>query len=708
MSVLAKIRSHAGWLVAAIGLALFSFVIGDVFTSGKSFFGSNDKNVGEVAGKSIAIRDFEAKVQEATDRQKKKNPEAAMDDYTKDMIVDQVWNQTLNEIILNKEYEKLGITVSDDELYEMMLGPNPHPYVVRIFTDPKTGQIVDQFKDPRTGGLNMAKVLEFNQQMNPEQETFWVGLENDIRRSTIAQKYISLIKKSFYITSSQIKREYAEDNKVFKLKYVAKKYASLPDSSVSVTDEDLKNYYTVHQNEYKVEDATRKIEYVTFDAVTSAEDSAFIREDANKLVEDFKIIKSKEDSAFVVRESDNRSFDNTYYKKGSLSPDIDSIMFAAEKGTVIGPYIENNSYKISKLIDVKFVPDSVKARHILVKIVNGDTAKAKAKIDSLKKIITPKNFAEIAKKNSEDFGSAEKGGDLGWFPQGQMVPVFNDACFYGKKGDMPVVVSQFGVHLIEILDKGPEIKKVKVGTVERNITPSTKTLQSYYLKASQFSGKNNTPELFEKAAESLNKRIADNVKESDKSVAGLESPKELIRWMYSAKKGEISQAFEFGNKFVVALLTEVKDKGIPPMDQVKDEIEAGAIQDKKAAKLVDKYNSLLQGVSNINILSQKSGDPVQDIESFTFSKPSLPAIGRDGLFIGTVSTLNKGILSKPIKGKFGVYVVQVDDIKEASAAVDYSLVKNKIMNNLQVRAESDLFDALKATANVVDNRTKFY
>ena len=516
MSVLAKIRSRAGLLVALIGLALFSFVVGDIFTTGKSFFGSHDKNVGEIAGDAITIQNFEHMVQEALERQKKKNSETAIDNFTKDMITDQVWNQMMNEVIMTKEYEKLGITVSDEELYELMLGTNPHPYVVRIFSDPKTGKIVDQFLDPRTGTLNMAKVLEFNQQMNPEQETFWVGLESDVRRTTIAQKYDNLVKKSLYITSSQAKREFSEENKVFRLKYVAKKYASMPDSSVSVSEEDLKNYYNTHQTEYKIEQTTRKIEYVTFDAITSAEDTAFIKEDIDKLIEDFKIIKPKEDSAFVVRESDNRNFDNAYYKKGSLSPDIDSVMFSAEKGTVMGPYIENNSYKISKLIDVKFIPDSVKARHVLVKIVNGDTAKAKAKIDSLKKIITPKNFADIAKNNSEDLGSGAKGGDLGWFPQGEMVPPFNDACFNGKKGDMPVVLSKFGFHLIEILDRGEEIKKVKVGTIERNIIPSTKTLQTYYLQASQFSGKNNTSELFEKAAESLNKRIADNVKKVTK------------------------------------------------------------------------------------------------------------------------------------------------------------------------------------------------
>lgn len=710
MTVLTKIRSRAGLLIGVIGLALASFVIGDIFTTGRSFFGSNNNVLAEVAGKEISINEFDYMVQSDIEKQKKNNPDMTIDDFTKDMMVQQTWNQLVNEIIMKKEYEHLGITVSDDELYEVMVA-NPHPAIVRQLVDPKTGKAGPRFADPVTGQLSPAKLMEFTQTMSPEDEKAWAQLEGYMRELRTVEKYNQLIKTSLYVTSAEAKRIHAEENKVFRIRYVGKKYNAVADSSVKVTDSDLKNYYNNHLSEYKVGENSRKIEYVSFDAFATAEDSAAIREDLEKLAEEFKTIKSKEDSSFIVRESDNRIYDNNYVKKGSLSIDIDSVMFSAVKGTVIGPYIENNSYKISKLIDVKFIPDSVKARHILVKIANGDTARAKAKVDSLKKIVNSKNFAAIATAVSEDFSSAEKGGDLGWFPQGQMVRPFNDSCFNGKKGAMPIVFSQFGYHLIEILDKSPEIKQVKVGTVERKIVPSSKTLQAVYLKASGFAGKKNTPELFEKAAETMGKRIADNIKENDKTIAGIESPRELIRWMYKedVKKGAISPALEFNNKFVVAHLAEIREKGIAPLEEVKEEVEAGAIREKKAEKLASEFSAWMQGASTIDVVATKAGESVQNIEAFTFSKPSVMGIGRDGDLIGTAYTLKQGTISKPIKGKTGVYVVFVDQVRDEPALTDYSGIKGKMLNAFQSDIEGEaMFEALKETAGVVDNRAKFY
>ena len=710
MSVLTKIRSRAGLLVGIVGLALASFIIGDFVTTGKSFFGSNPNILAKVAGQDVTYGEFENKVEASLDKQKKQNPDMTIDEFTKNMMVDQTWNQMLSEIIMNKEYKLLGVTVSDDELYEVMVA-HPHPALVRQLVDPKTGKAGPRFADPVTGQLSPAKILEFTQSMANEDEKVWMQLESYVRDLRTAEKYNQLIKSSLYVTSIEAKRTFQEENRSFRLRYVGKKYGAVPDSAVKVTDDDLKNYYDSHMNEYKVEETGRKIEYVSFDAFATSEDSAGIKDDMEKLAEEFKTVKAKEDSTFIARESDNRTFENAYVKKGSLSIDIDSVMFNAEKGTVIGPYMENGNYKTSKLIDIKFIPDSVKARHILVKLTNNDTAKAKAKIDSLKKIITPKNFADIAKVISEDPGSAEKGGDLGWFPQGQMVPAFNDSCFNGKKGAMPVVFSKFGFHLIEILDKSPDVKQVKVGTVERKIIPSSKTLQVVYLQASAFAGQNNTEELFEKAGDKMNKRIADNIKETDKTIAGIESPRELVRWIYKedTKKGDISAALEFNNKFVVAHLAEIKEKGIAPLDQVKDEVEKGVIREKKAEKLISNFSTWSQGASNIDVVAAKAGENVQNIDAFNFAKSSLMGVGRDGDFIGAASTLKQGALSKPVKGKSGVYVVYVDLIKEAPAETNYTQTKGKMMSSFQNAIEGeDMLDALKETADIVDNRARFY
>ena len=385
-------------------------------------------------------------------------------------------------------------------------------------------------------------------------------------------------------------------------------------------------------------------------------------------------------------------------------------MFSSSKGQIFGPYEENNYYKIAKLIEAKPMPDSVQARHILIKPVNGDMTKAKAKADSLKKIITTQNFAELATKYSEDAGSGAKGGDLGWFTEGKMVPSFNDAAFNGKKGDIVIVESQFGVHIIEITDRSEETDRVRVAIIDKIIQPSPKTMQTIYAKAGEFGGKNNTEALFEKAIseQKLNKRVADNIKEDDKNIPGLESPKEIVRWAYTAKKGDISPAFEIGKKFVVAHLDQVREKGIAPLDLVRDEVQAKALQGKKAEKLISQMEASLTGTASIDDLGKKINIPVQTMESLSFNTNSLPGAGREERVIGITTTLKPNAISKPIEGKSGVFVVKIESVKEAPPMQGYAALKMQAESNYQSRVGYEVFDALKENADVVDHKSKFY
>lgn len=710
MTTLGRIRSKAGLLVAVVGIALAAFILGDL-VQGKNNFSMKDANdIGEIAGQTITYNEFNYRVQEAIDAQQK-NTGQSVDESMKDMIVQQIWNQMINEMVMGEEYNEVGVSVSADELYDQMLGQNPHAYVQQYFTDRQSGSVIQQFAEAGTGKLNMAKVIEYNQQMNEEQEGSWVKLENAVKEARLNTKYSNLIKKGIYVTNAEAKFDHISRNKMFNVQYISKRYETIPDSTVKVSEADAKDYYNKHQNEYKQKETTRKIEYVSFDVFPSAEDEAALKDEMQKLTEEFKNTDKNMDSSFVVAESDNRSVDYGYHKKGTLSPEIDSLMFSAEPGFVYGPYKENNSYKISKLSAIAFLPDSVKARHILLKVENGDMKTAKAKADSLKNIIKAKNnFAELASAVSEDPGSKVKGGDLGWFAQGAMVKPFNDACFNGKKGDMPIVESQFGVHLIEILDKGQDTKQIQVITVERNIQPSNKTVTEVFHNASKFAGENNTAEKFEKAVkdQNLNKRIAENLKENDKSIPGMENARELVRWAYENEKGTVSQAFDFSNKFVIALITEVNPKGILPFENVKAKAEVKAIEEKKAAMFIDEFNKSMAGLTDINALAAKVNQPVEVMQRMSFNSYSLAGAGKEDYVIGYTSTLSAKKLSKPIKGVAGVYVVYVDSVEDAPEVKDLSGQKTQIYTTLQSSVDYDVFNALKENANIVDNKARFY
>jgi peptidyl-prolyl cis-trans isomerase D len=533
MAVIGTIRNRLGFvLVGFVGFALVVFVLEGLFSSNKSAFGGGANDVAKVAGESVSIQDFEQRIQQSENLYKQQNRVESIDAGTSDQIREQAWNQMLSEMILNKEYDKLGLTVSAEELFDMVQGKNVDPQVRQAFTDPKTGV----FDPSRVMGF-----LKNLESADEAQRTQWLNFEKNLQEQRLSQKYAVLISQGLYVTKNEAKFDFEAQNKVAKIRYVLNNYSTVPDNSVKVEQADLESSYKEHQKEYNQEETTRRIEYVTFDVVPSAEDTKEVKENIQKDYENFK--NAKDDSAYVAVNSDGK-FDLNYYKKGMLAPKLDSLMFNNAVGFVYGPYLDGDKYKIAKLNDVKLLPDSVKARHILLSIANAndpaEKAKVLAKADSIKKAIKGgAKFADMALKFSKD-GSSTKGGDLGWFGDATMVKPFSNACFEGKKGDMPIVVTQFGVHIIEILDQAKTSKKVRVAFLERKLSPSNKTYQTLFGNATQFAS-SVTGADFEKTASSkgLTKLTAD-VKESDRTVSGLESSRSVIQWAYKAEKGESS------------------------------------------------------------------------------------------------------------------------------------------------------------------------
>lgn len=697
MAMISKIRQRAGLTIGIIGFSLAAFVLGDFLTQNRSFLGSDSTSVGIISGKKINVQDFEARVQKQIDNYKLSQNTETVDQNTTEQMRDQSWNQLVNEEVLGDQYKKLGLTVSADEIFDMVKGKNPHPQVKQAFTDPKTGQ------------FNPASVINFLKNMDNDQtgktRTQWVNFEKYIQDERIGQKYNDLIKQGLYISTAEAKLDFINRNRNASVKYVALNYNSIPDSTVQVTDDDLKKVYNENQKKYKQE-ASRALEYVTFEVQPTDVDRRTAMDNVVKLVEEFKA--STNDTAFVAANSDGK-MDRSYHKKSTLPVMLDSMMFNNSEGYVYGPYEEAGAYKIAKLSAVKFLPDSVKARHILLKIENPalkDTVMARA--DSIKKAIKAgAPFELMAMKYSTDEGSKIKGGDLGWFQPGMMVAPFNDACFEGKKGDMPIVESQFGVHLIEVMDQGKPVKQVKIASVEKKIEPSSKTYQMVFQKANEFAGKNNSVELFDKAVkeQNLNKMVENNVMENARQIGALEGSREMIRWAYKSKKGEVSKAFEFGNKFVIAKLTDIREKGIAPFEQLKDQLTIEARKDKKAEMLMKK----LEGAgSKIEAIAGKVGQQVMPAEAVNFGSAFLGNAGQESNVVGHIFTMKAGALSKPLKGQVGVYVVMVTNFTEPTMPKDFKEQQKQTAQQVQSRAQYEVFNALKEKANITDNRGRFY
>lgn len=700
MTLLTKIRNRSGLLVTIIAIALLIFILESALESRKGLSASDRSKIAVINGKDVSIEEFQSKLDQAESNQKAQNPKATIDENTRENLRSQVWNQVLLEYVVKPRYEKIGIDVSEPELFDMVQGKDPHPQIKQAFTDPKTNEFSP------LNVINFLKNMEKDE--TGDTKNRWIVFEQAIKEERISQKYTAMVKKGIYITKAEAKRNYIGTAKTANLVYVAKKYADIADSTITVTEDDLKKYYNENKNKYKQRETVRGVDYIEFNVVPSNDDRQVLAEGLNKLKEEFTT--AEVDSDFVNQNSDSR-FVEKYIGANSGFMYFDSLS-RSPLGTVVGPYPEGNSFKIAKLSGIKMLPDSVKARHILISIENGDVKKAKARADSLKAAIKGgKKFEDLAKVFSKDPGSGAKGGDLGWFKEGMMVKPFNDACFEGKIGELQVVESQFGVHLIEVMAKGKEAKRILIATIERSSAPSSATYQFYYGKASEFAGKNNSKESFEKAAkeQGLNKRPADNLRETDRNFNGIENAREIVRWAYGAKKDEVSPVFQIGDKYIIAVLTKIKEKGTLPMEEVKDQVEMEAKKQKKAEKFIAEFEANMKSASTIEQLAQKMNLQVENAANQSFINGVLGNYGREAAIVGAAFGSKAKVLSKATKGDNAVFVYMVTDFTEAQPSTDnYASNIATVGNAIKQRVDYEIFDALKEKADIEDRRAVFF
>ncbi|MFT6210414.1 MAG: peptidyl-prolyl cis-trans isomerase D [Bacteroidia bacterium] len=694
--VIGKIREQSTLLMILIGGAMLAFILGDLLNSGSFILNGSPTEVGEIAGNTIDGRAFEERVQVSIENYKTQTGQSSIDNATTDQLREQTWQQMVREFVLGEELDATGVRVSAEELYDLVQGNNPHPQVLQAFTNPETGQ------------FDQAQVISFLKKMETDEDLKkrWIAFEKDIARLQRSDKYNNLIKKGLYVTSKEAESDFLSKNQGATIKYVLKRYASVADTTVEVSDSDIKKYYNENKSKYE-QDASRDVEFVTFRIDPSKEDFEKVKNWADRLKPEFAA--SENDTLLVNRESDVR-FNARWLVKGELGGNIDTLMFANEQGFVEGPYLEGQTYRLAKLIGIKMAPDSVNARHILIRPETyGSLEAAKGTADSLKEVIeNGGDFAALALQVSEDPGSGAKGGDLDWFKEGQMVPSFNDACFDGDEGDLVVVESQFGYHIIEVLKQKGNTEKRAIAFIDRTVEPSTKTFQIVYGSADEFARSITSLASFDQeiASRGLNKRIASNLKENDKTIVGLENPRELIRWAYKSEKEDISEVFELGNTFVVGALTAVREEGFTAIDEIKEELETGAIKEKKAANFMEEFDAAKAG--DIQVIADNMNLPLEGKNNILFSAAAITGLGREPALLGTVGGMETGDISKAIKGDQGVYVVYLDSRAEAPAKPNYTINASILNSSLSSRVDYEVFEALKEKADIVDNRSKFF
>ncbi len=699
MATLQKIRNNAGLLVSiVIGMALIAFILGDLLKAGGSMFGASRTDVAEIAGTSVSIQNFQQKIDENVENYKRNYGESSLDQATMQNVQEQTWEQVIREYVMLDEFDELGVQVSGDELFDMVQGNNIHPQIMQIpiFINQETSQF------DRNLVIQFLKSLELDP--SGANLSLWTSFEKGLAQEQLNTKYNTLIQKGLFITSAQAKSETIKKNTKINFDYIVVPYNTVADSVISFTEAEVAKYYNKNSSKYE-QDEECEINYVTFPVIASQEDDAQTRKLVAELIPEFKTIENFEQ--FINLNSDAK-FDGKYFSKEEL-PILIASIFEAENGTIVGPYKEENAYKIAKVVNTANIPDSVEARHILISPDQIGMEAAVALGDSLLNVVeNGGNFAELAKKFSAD-GSAQEGGSLGWFTEGAMVKPFNDACFLGQKGDIVSVQSQFGIHVIEVLNQAATTEKVQVAILTRHIEASSKTFQNTYAAASKFGGSNRTYDEFMDAAEKkkLNPRYAKFGK-NDKQVANLESPRPMIRWAFKVAEGDVSEIFEFGDVYVVAAIKKLYEEGTAPLENVKVDIEREIKKLKKAEYLVSKIEAAKSGAATLQTVANALSTDVRESVNADFSAYQIPGLGFEPEVQGVIASLPKEQISNPVEGNRGVYLVQVKNVVEPAENIDFNRERSFLSTSISSRVRYEVYNAIKEASDINDNRSTFY
>ena len=678
MAVIQKIRERYAKLAGAvIGLSLVAFIVSEgVNGTFGNFFGNNN-SVAKVNGESIDSREYAQLTKDYISLSEVFRKGQRLSEEEQAQLRQQVLEQLVTEKITEKECAKLGIVVSDAEQKDMVSGANPDQAVQQFFT---TIFQVQQF-DARMVKEFETQVKKTDEPKLQELGQQWEALKKFIVRARLTQKYNALLAGSAY-TPKAIS---AENNKLAGqmagFRYVKIPLTAIPDAQAPVTDADLKAYMNAHKAQYETDQPTRAIDYVTYDVKPGSDDTAKALGTLQKIRDEFAMVANNE--AFVNRNSEERYAAGAYVNKARyMSPMADTILKGAV-GTVYGPFFDAGNYKLVKVVERKELPDSVKAQHILIAISQGanqpgatDTI-AHQRADSIFAAIKAgANFDSLAAKYSDDPGSKVMGGDLGYFGYGKMVPEFNEASFMGAKGDLKEVKTQFGWHIIRITDQKAFAPAVQLATITKALNIGAKADQTQFARANEFAGRNRTGASFDAAIKQggLNKKIADALKPGDYIIPGLGASREVVRWAYSAKPGEVSDPIHLDNRYVVAKLAAVADAGMKSLDAAtKTQLEATVRAEKKAKMLADKY----KGAKSLDAVAQQAGQLVQTADSISGTASFTQGIGYEPKVIGYAfnAQLQPGAVSPAITGREGVFFISLTHRNAAPAPSDPQALK---------------------------------
>ncbi|HLV70665.1 MAG TPA: peptidylprolyl isomerase [Xanthomarina sp.] len=703
MAVLNKIRQRGLFLIIIIALALFSFVIGDLFRNPDVLVGKSQNIVATINGKDIYREDFMQKVEVA---QRQLGPNG-----TNTQAMNRVWEQEVRQAVLETQFEELGMTVEKDQMRDLLrtnLANSPEfQNEAGLFDENKLNEYIANLKE--TSAVAYAQ---------------WVDYENSIGVNALQQDYFNMVKAGMTGTLAEGKLEHMLESETIDIKYVQIPYTSIPDSTVSVSKSEISSYINKHKKQYEVE-ATRDIRYVEFKEVATVEDENNIKQDLANLLKDqvvYNEVTKNNDTikgfatvtnhkVFVNSNSDIK-FEDRFKFKSDLPASVADTIFNMNVGDVYGPYKDGNYFKLTKVIAAIQMPDSVKARHILIPYVGAASAQpdvtqskeqAKKTADSLLSVLKKDNskFGEFVSTYSSDQGSVANGGSYDYFTYNTMVPEFRDYVFQNNVGDLGVVETVYGFHIIEVEGQKNKQRAIKVATIAREIEPSETTINEVFRDASNFEIAIEKGDFEAIAKEKdLAVRPVNGIKNLDENIPGLGNQRAMVRWAFEegTDVGDFKR-FNLNGGYAIVQVTAANAEGLMNTEQASVTALPAIRKEKKAKIIKDRISA-----TTLEDVAAAESQTVRTALAINMKNPTISGAGKEGIVVGTAFGLNEGETSNLIEGEKGVYMIQVTKKTPAVELDNYQGFANQVgtakMNNVNTK----LYNALKEASEIEDNR----
>lgn len=708
MQIIQNIRDKGAVLIiVVIALSLIGFILMDA-RSGTNRGGGNTSAVGKVNGEEIEIAEFNKRAEQ---EESKKAQETGKQPAGAEVLAirEQLWNQMVAEKVFYREAEKLGINLTSKELSAVLMSNDQSNPFMR-----EQGMM-----DAATGKLDVTKAQEalanIKKFKGERRDAVDAQIIEPLKLTTAVAKYGGLLSAAAYYPTWMQEKD-ATDAKTFAtISYVGINYAEISDSLVKVTDKDISDYTAKRKDLFK-QDAGRTISYLSFSQLPNAADSIKARQMTEELKASFAADTNA--AAFVARNTSAIDFSDEYLPLSKITSTAKDTIIRQGNGVVYGPYTDGQNYALAKVIGTKQLPDSVKARHILIGVNDPKTGQAMRTDSAAKKLadslLTAINggadFAALALQFSAD-GSKDKGGDLGTFGYGTMVPEFNTYSFTKSAGDKAVVKTQFGYHVIDIVSQKDFKPAYKIAYVAKPIIPSDETINAASLAATKAAANKNSKELNDYAAKNGLRMIEmpATIKENDYTVGGMQDARSLVRWAFEAKKGDVSDPIGIGNDFIVATVNKIYKEGVQDATMARGGAEAAVRNIKKADMIVAKLGggpSLESAAAAYNKTVSMAGAD----SSITMASRIINGIGNEPKVIGaSFNKANQAKASGPIIGTTGVYVIKVNTILQKAGTTPEEKANAAATRISALRQQSgNWFEALKKQSEIKDNRSKFF